>query len=465
MNLLNIKQHHARTLFIYHRWKLDRIYDCLDRKGRSRMLREANIVLQENSRTPSRSAKCNVCFDDDLDLTAVSTMDCGHCFCNDCWTEHFYAAVNSGKIQIRCMEVKCLAICEEGIVRSLLGKKYPDAAKRFDRFLLESYLEDNDSVKWCPSVPHCGHAIRVGTGDRYCEVECPCGVSFCFNCMEQAHSPCPCTIWKKWNAKKHGESENIKWILKNTMSCPKCFKPIEKRDGCNLVRCKCGQCMCWICGAPTGSAHTWSTIEGHSCNRFKESNNKVDTGRRQLERYTHYCNRFKIHEDSYKEQQQKLGPAIKERVKQLESDHLKRPRTIRDGSWLIQAHQRLLRSRQVLSRSYSFAYYMFGGELRTHPAEKSNLTPAQNLFENQQEQLERHVEQLSKVLTRDVPALTNQEILLVKQEAVNLAKIIGTLCGGMYKCIQEELLQLLMEPMNIATYMPEGPDKAKEFLV
>lgn len=463
MNLLNIKQHQARALFIFHRWKIDHIYDCFDRKGRDRMLREADIVLQEKSSiTPSRSAKCNVCFDDDLSLTDVSTMDCGHCFCNDCWTEHFYAAIDSGKKQIRCMEVKCFAICEEGIVRRLLGQKYPDAAKHFDRFLLESYLENNDFVKWCPSVPHCGRAIRVGTGDRDCEVKCPCGVSFCFNCMEQAHSPCPCTIWKKWSAKNHGESENIKWILKNTKSCPKCFKPIEKRDGCNLVKCHCGQYLCYLCGGPTGSSHTWTSIAGHSCNRYKESDNKVDASRRQLERYTHYCNRFKIHLESYKEQQQKLGPAIKEQVKQLESNRL-RPRTIWDGDWLIEAHQRLLCSRQVVSRSYAFAYYMFGGELRTHPAEKGNLAPAQNLFENQQEQLERHVEQLSKVLVTDIPALPDEEIVRMKQDVVNLAKILETLCGEMYNCIQDELLPLLMEPMNIAMYMPDGPEKAKLF--
>jgi hypothetical protein len=85
MNLLNIKQHHARALFIFHQWKIDRIYDCFDRKGRDRMLREADIVLQEKSNTtPSSSSKCNVCFDDDLSLTDVSTMDCGHCFCNNC---------------------------------------------------------------------------------------------------------------------------------------------------------------------------------------------------------------------------------------------------------------------------------------------------------------------------------------------------------------------------------------------
>lgn len=28
--------------------------------------------------------------------------------------------------------------------------------------LLDSYIDDNKRVKWCPSVPHCGRAIQVG---------------------------------------------------------------------------------------------------------------------------------------------------------------------------------------------------------------------------------------------------------------------------------------------------------------
>lgn len=188
----------------------------------------------------------------------------------------------------------------------------------------------------------------------------------------------------------------------------------------------------------------------------------MDTGRRQLERYAHYCNRFKIHEDSYKEQHEKLGPAIKEKVKQLESNHA-RPRLIRDGDWLTDAHQRLLCSRQVVSRSYAFAYHMFGGELQAHRSERGKLAPAQNLFESQQEQLERHVEQLSKVLVTDIPALPDQDIVQVKQEVVNLAKILEKLCGEMYTCIQDELLPLLTEPMYIAAYTPDGPVRAKVF--
>lgn len=32
---------------------------------------------------------------------------------------------------------------------------------KYERALLESFIEDNASVKWCPSVPNCGNAIKA----------------------------------------------------------------------------------------------------------------------------------------------------------------------------------------------------------------------------------------------------------------------------------------------------------------
>lgn len=32
----------------------------------------------------------------------------------------------------------------------------------------ESYIDDNKRAKWCPSVPHCGHAVRCK--EPHCEV-------------------------------------------------------------------------------------------------------------------------------------------------------------------------------------------------------------------------------------------------------------------------------------------------------
>jgi len=157
------------------------------------------------------------------------------------WIEHFIVKINEGQSKrIRCMQHKCNSICDEAVVRTLLSRKHPDMAEKYERFLLESYIEDNKRVKWCPSTPHCGNAIRV-EDDELCEVECSCGLQFCFRCLSEAHSPCSCLMWELWAKKCRDESETVNWITVHTKPCPKCHKPVEKNGGCNLVSCICGQ--------------------------------------------------------------------------------------------------------------------------------------------------------------------------------------------------------------------------------
>ena len=164
-------------------------------------------------------------------------MDCGYNFCNVCWTKQFLNKISEGQSKrIKCMDPQCNAICDEDIVRKLVSAKDPEAAQRFDRFLFESFIDDNSKVKWCPSVPSCGNAIAVLEGDHvYCEIQCVCGHQFCFYCLAEPHSHCSCFIWELWNKKCHDESNN--WITLNTKLCPKCGKKVEKYGGCNLMTC------------------------------------------------------------------------------------------------------------------------------------------------------------------------------------------------------------------------------------
>lgn len=149
--------------------------------------------------------------------------------------------INEGQSKrIRCMAHECNTVCDEAVIRSLVSMRNLDLAEKFERFLLESYIEDNALVKWCPSIPHCGNAIRVDN-DEFCEVECCCGLQFCFSCSSEAHSPCSCSMWQLWTQKSREESKTGKWIAVNTMPCPKCHRAVEKNAGCNLVRCVCGQ--------------------------------------------------------------------------------------------------------------------------------------------------------------------------------------------------------------------------------
>ncbi|XP_058069161.1 probable E3 ubiquitin-protein ligase ARI2 [Magnolia sinica] len=461
MDMLMLKERHARTLLIHHRWNVERLSTELVEKGRDRLFSEAGVTIEERKKhalpwSYSRSlVTCNICFEE-VSPNAVTTMDCGHCFCNDCWTENFIVQINDGQSKhIRCMEHKCNAICDEAVVRNLVSAKHPDIAERFDRHLLESYIVDNNKVKWCPSVPHCGNAIRV-KGDSYCEVECTCGLQFCFNCLSEAHSPCTCQMWKFWGQKCQDESETVNWITVNTKPCPTCHKIVEKNGGCNLVVCTCLQSFCWLCGAATGISHTWTTIDNHSCVRFGEDiTEKAECAKRDLHRYTHCYNRFNAHKDSLK-LESNLKETIQNSISILES---KEP-GLRDHSWAMNGLYRLFRSRRILSYSYPFALYMFGNNIFKNEMTKKELVLKQNLFEDLQQQLEVNVERLSNLLEQPFDQFLTHKVLELRLQSINLATLVNELCKKMYECIENDLLGTLPRMVQIAPYKPKGVQRA-----
>ncbi|KAK3149981.1 hypothetical protein QOZ80_3AG0225750 [Eleusine coracana subsp. coracana] len=360
MNLFNITQHHARAVLIRYRWNMERITDHMERKGQDIMLMEAGVVSHQESASCAAGSRrvitCGVCFED-LSLRKVSTMDCGHSFCNDCWTGYFVSSLDSGKKQIRCMAL----------------------------------------------------------------------------------------MWERWEAKCLGEAENVKWLLANTKTCPKCFKPIIKEGGCNHVTCSCGQYLCWLCGVATGLAHDYDRIHGHSCNRFDEDEKRrVSDAQQQL---------------------QPLGPALVENV----IDGLESHDSVlyqNAAQSLADSHRTLLVCRQVLSRSFVFAYYMFHEDVSTTTQEGTLLAQAKELFENYQQGVEALVEKLTRrrrpsCRRRTRRRRSSSRSLRGRRRGLSTTPAtIEAHCGKMYACIQDELLPMLVEPMVIAPFQKKGPLKA-----
>ncbi|GFQ04213.1 probable E3 ubiquitin-protein ligase ari2 [Phtheirospermum japonicum] len=463
MELLTLKEHHARTLLIHYRWDADKVLMVFVEKGKESLYSEAGIsVVENNNLSSSRFSSeisCEICFEQ-FPATETTIMDCGHCFCNECWTEHFVVQINEGKSRrISCMAHKCYSICNEEYIRNLVSARDPQLAEKFDRYLLESYIEDNKKVKWCPSIPHCGNAVRV-EDDEYCEVECACGLQFCFSCSSEAHSPCSCPMWEFWVRKCEVESENIKWITENTKYCPKCHKPVDKNGGCNLVQCICGQPFCWLCGGATGIAHTLTSIENHSCGRYKEEHgDALERKRKEVWRYTHYYNRYKAHLDSLKAEE-KLNAKLQQETDVLASRDLE---ATKDNSWVSDAFYRLAKSRCILLYSYPFAYFMFGDELFKNEMSLQEKVIKQNLFEDQQQQLETNIERLSMCLEEQFAGFSEDRLLEIRMKIVNLSAVTDNLCRKLYDCIENELLGPLEQATHIiAPYRSKGVNKASE---
>lgn len=182
-----------------------------------------------------------------------------------------------------------------------------------------------------------------------------------------------------------------------------------------------------MCGGATGREHTWTSIAGHSCGRFKEDQEKqAERAKRDLNRYMHYHNRYKAHTDSFK-LESKLKETIESQIYMLEGKESE----LKDFSWLTNGLNRLFRSRRVLSYSYPFAFYMFGEDLFGDEMTPVEREIKQNLFEDQQQQLEENVEKLSKALEEKYDGLEDDNLKQSRMQLINLSVITDRLCKSM----------------------------------
>ena len=88
MDLLSLKEKHARTLLIHYRWDVEKVFAVLVEEGKDKLFAQAGVTVVENDhQVPlsqcSSTFCCNICCDD-VSPQEVTTMDCGHCFCNNC---------------------------------------------------------------------------------------------------------------------------------------------------------------------------------------------------------------------------------------------------------------------------------------------------------------------------------------------------------------------------------------------
>lgn len=141
----------------------------------------------------------------------------------------------------------------------------------------------------------------------------------------------------------------------------------------------------------------------------------------------HYHNRYKAHTDSFK-LESKLKESILDKVSAAEEREIR----LKDFSWVNNGLYRLFRSRRVLSYSYPFAFYMFGEELFNDEMTNEEREIKQNLFEDQQQQLESNVEKLSMFLGSPFEEISYDRIMDIRMHVINLSVIIDNLCKKMW---------------------------------
>ncbi|KAK1775906.1 hypothetical protein QBC45DRAFT_395702 [Copromyces sp. CBS 386.78] len=425
--ILDISKEEAAILLRHFRWNRERLIE--DYMDKPRQVLDAAGLAQTAADKPRLQVipgfMCDICCEDGDGLESFA-IKCGHRFCVDCYRQYLSQKIREEgeAARIQCPADGCNLIID---ARSLDLLVTPELTERYHELLMRTYVEDKESLKWCPS-PDCANAVECGVKKKDLTkvvptVSCLCGHRFCFGCIYTDHQPAPCELVKRWLKKCADDSETANWISANTKECPKCNSTIEKNGGCNHMTCrKCKYEFCWMCmGLWSEHGTSW-----YNCNRFEEKSgaearDAQAKSRVSLERYLHYYNRYHNHEQSArldKDLYMKTEKKMVELQKQSGMSWI-------EVQYLQSASQALQTCRQTLMWTYAFAFYLA----------RNNLT---EIFESNQKDLEMAVENLSEMFEKPVQDLAQpglkvdimdktsycnkRRVILLEDTAENLAK-------------------------------------------
>ncbi|VIO95341.1 ubiquitin-conjugating enzyme E2-binding protein 1, putative [Brugia malayi] len=384
----------CRLLLHHYKWNkeslLERFYESTDMDS---FFLDANII------SPFKVARrgdegladivdtCVIC----CNRTILTGLQCSHRFCYPCWDSYLTTKV----AHVACPQHNCPIIVDDEKTLALV--KSENAKKRYRRLIINSFVECNRLLRWCPAAD-CGRVIEVGHLEAR-PVKCTCGTVFCFACGHEWHEPVNCRLLKLWIKKCNDDSETSNWISANTKECPKCQVTIEKDGGCNHMTCKnvaCKMEFCWMCLGPwEPHGSSW-----YSCNRYddtlaKQARDAQERSRAALQRYLHYYNRYMNHQQSLK-LEHKLYSIVKSKMEVMQQANM----SWIEVQFLRKAVDVLSECRRTLMYTYAFAFYL----------QKDNQSV---IFEENQRDLEHATEQLSEFLERD---LDHENLVSLKQK-------------------------------------------------
>eukprot|EP01097_Dermamoeba_algensis_P011439 TRINITY_DN8873_c0_g1_i1.p1 TRINITY_DN8873_c0_g1~~TRINITY_DN8873_c0_g1_i1.p1 ORF type:complete len:380 (-),score=33.70 TRINITY_DN8873_c0_g1_i1:53-1192(-) len=196
---------------------------------------------------------------------------CGHFYCNNCLLNYLLSRVKEGNVlSMVCPDTRCKVNIDNQDLLSIMG------TEEYDKWKL---LEQKKKVEVDPTLffcPRCGETVQAEE-DQYGQCQ-SCRFTFCTLCRESWHpaNPCPTTeeylkklTSNRKNKSKHDkqktESEDLAYLQRNCMICPKCRSAIEKDGGCNKMICSyCHSIFCWLCGkdiSQIGYTHFGTTAQ------------------------------------------------------------------------------------------------------------------------------------------------------------------------------------------------------------
>ena len=292
---------------------------------------------------PMEESDCNVCY---CEGSLQSTGFCNHLFCDDCLTRWFQAKPKDSLIE--CMDDQCKYIYSDDIIERQLQTNANSIDKfkeTFNSIMNQSKMFGNE-LSWilipcqtpnCPIYFRINKRIKSTNFNMSVTLKCDhCHATYCSDyllsetnpplippsflykdenerCLcHRGHEPIACSYlgeFDNFKAKdkikkvKEVDNSNAEFIKNRTRDCPRCGTKVFRDEGCDHMRCPCGQAFCWRCKYKYTRDH-----EHHRCDLNERQEGRFDIEYKEIEKKV---------EDENKIPHQEIVKAIEEREDDL----------------------------------------------------------------------------------------------------------------------------------------------------
>ncbi|KAK9809520.1 hypothetical protein WJX73_008022 [Symbiochloris irregularis] len=155
----------------------------------------------------------------------------------------------------RCLAESCSGRLSADICRDLLPSPT-------DRHLLRQAETEasipQDQRFWCP-LPSCARVFKLDPkAAKSPPSKCPhCQQPACLRCQQPWAEGHSCR-----KVKEAGMDTSVMQLAqdKRWRQCPCCRQMVEKRGGCNAIRCKCSCEFCYVCGKMSSNCECWARM-------------------------------------------------------------------------------------------------------------------------------------------------------------------------------------------------------------
>ncbi|XP_014259959.1 E3 ubiquitin-protein ligase RNF216-like [Cimex lectularius] len=191
---------------------------------------------------------CECCYADDVLDNEIITCSEGHIFCDTCVQKYVEVRLGEGKLAFPCLD-DCVGFIPLQSVKNVISNT------AFEK-LCSKIQEGEVKMANIPGIEFCSfceYAAIPEENEQYFFCS-RCRERICRLCKQKDHTPLNC----KENEKEGGKDKLARLLKEESASnkilrkCLICNHVYVKDGGCNVVVCKCGTKLCYLCSTVLG---------------------------------------------------------------------------------------------------------------------------------------------------------------------------------------------------------------------